>query len=271
MSIRRIFAICLTLLLLYCIGIFCIYILIDFIVFNPVKHSKSYKYSFEYKFNEFTLTQPNNEKLNVVEFNSDLAPKATILFLHGATKSVDYWSKNFAGFFLERNCNVVIPDYRGYGKSEGNSTEFNWNEDAQLVYSWLKTKVNQDSIIIVGYGLGAVTAAYLGTLSPCRLLIMINPIYGIRSWLRAHLPAIFLLPRDPKYDFNCYEYIPNIISPSVLMLNKNTKDMSEESVNHLKRLLNDSNTFFELDHPPKDLPVNDTKFSDAFDLLINNL
>ncbi len=271
MSIRRILAICTTLVLLYCVGIFCIYILIDFIVFSPVKHTNSYYYIHPNRFKEFKLTHPNKENINVLEFKPEIAAKATVLFLHGASKSVDYWSSQFATFFLERNCNFVIPDYRGYGKSDGSSSEFNWYEDAQLTYSWLKNQTNQDSIIIVGYGLGAVTAAYLGTLSPCRMVVLINPIYGIRTWIREKLPAIILLPRDLKYDFNCYEYVPNIISPTVIMLNLNTSDMSLNSMYHLRSLLIDPGSFIELDHPTQELPLNDTKFSESFDFLLKSL
>lgn len=271
MSIRRILAILTSLILLYCIGIFCIYILIDFIVFAPVKHSNSYNYSHPLRFSEFKLTQPNGQRINLLEFKTEISPNATILFLHGASKSVDYWSSQFASFFIERNCNFVIPDYRGYGKSDGSSSEFTWYEDAQLSYSWLKTKTSHDSIIIVGYGLGAVAAAYLGTLSPCRMVILINPVYGIRTWIREKLPALVLLPRDLKYDFNSYEYIPNIISPSVLMLNKHSKDMPENSWKHLQNLILDNGAFIELDHPSKELPITDVKFSEGIDHLFKNL
>ncbi|MEP7195192.1 MAG: alpha/beta hydrolase [Saprospiraceae bacterium] len=254
--------------MLYVIGIFFIYILIDFIVFAPVRHSNSTVYNFTLPFKEFKLSQPNNQKINLLQFKSTTPPKAHILFLHGSSKSADYWAANFAPFFVERNYDVLFPDYRGYGKSEGRPSEFNWYEDAQLSYSWLKSQVGQDSVIIVGYGLGAVTAAYLANLSPCRLVVLINPIYGIRTWIRQKLPALILLPRDLKYDFNCYEYIGNIISPLVLMVNKNSTDITRESVKNLSSLLQDQSGFIELDHPANELPIQDSKFIEFFDQLI---
>ncbi|NOT38516.1 MAG: alpha/beta fold hydrolase [Saprospiraceae bacterium] len=245
--------------------------MIDFIVFAPVRHSNSFNYTNPLKFKEFRLAQPNGQRINVLEFKTEISPKASVLFLHGATKSIDYWSSHFASFFIERSCNFIIPDYRGYGKSDGSSSEFNWYEDAQLTYSWLKTQTSQDSIIIVGYGLGAVAAAYLGTLSPCRMVILINPVYGIRTWIREKLPALVLLPRDLKYDFNSYEYIPNIISPTAILLNKNLKDMPENARRHLQTFVSDQGTFYELDHTHNELPVSDSKFSDAIDNLFKSL
>ncbi|MEO6189959.1 MAG: alpha/beta fold hydrolase [Saprospiraceae bacterium] len=271
MSIRRLLFLISVLVLLYIVGIFCIYILIDFIVFSPVKHSNAYNYKFDLPFKEFKLQQPNNEKINVVQFKPDFTPRAHILFLHGAEKSIDYWATNFAPFLIERNYSVLFPDYRGYGKSDGRPSEFNWYEDAQLSYSYLKSQVGQDSIIIVGYGLGAVAASYLANLSPCRMVILIDPIYGIRSWIRQKLPALILLPRDLKYDFNSYEYIPNIISPLVLMINKNNKSISKESIHHLKSLLPDQGSFIELDHHVDELPLEDSKFVEFFDLLMKDL
>ncbi len=271
MTLRRILILLGSLILLYIIGIFFIYILIDFIVFSPVRHSNNTNYHFPLAFKEFKLSQPNNERINLLQFKPDINPKAHILFLHGADKSVDYWAGHFAPFFVERNYSFLIPDYRGYGKSDGRPSEFNWYEDAQLSYSWLKSQVGQDSVIVIGYGLGAVAAAYLANLIPCRLVILINPIYGIRTWIRQKLPALVLLPRDLKYDFNTYEYIQNIISPLVLMINKNSNELSPESISHLKSLLQDPGSYIELDHPDNDLPLQDTRFTDFFDLLNKDL
>lgn len=267
MTLRRLIILVSTLMMLYVIGIFFVYILIDFIVFNPVRHSQNTVYHFDIPHTEFKLSQPNEEKFNVLQFRPELPVKAHILFLHGADKSADYWASKFARFFTERQYLVAFPDYRGYGKSDSRPSEFNWYEDAQLSYSWLKNQVGQDSVIIVGYGLGAVAAAYLANLSPCRLVVLINPIYGIREWFRLKLPALVLLPRDLKYDFNTFEYIQNIISPLVLMINRNSSDIAPESATHLRSLLQDPGSYIELDHPPGELPVDEVHFVDFFDLL----
>ncbi len=268
MSVKRILILIASLAVLYVVGILFIYILIDYIVFSPVKHSSKTVYSFSSPYKEFRLNQPNNERINMLYFKTDLEAKSNILFLHGANKSADYWATHFAPFFLERDYNVLIPDYRGYGKSDGDPSEFNWYEDAQLSYSWLKSKVGQDSVIVIGYGLGAVAAAYLSNLSPCRMVILINPIYGIRAWIRQKLPALVLLPRDLKYDFNLYEYLPNILSPVIILNNTNSNDITPELAKKLSTLLQDQSNYIALDYPNNELPLQDSKFIEFFDLLL---
>ncbi|MBK6698341.1 MAG: alpha/beta hydrolase [Saprospiraceae bacterium] len=62
------------------------------------------------------MKHPNEEQINVLYFKSSIPAKATVLFLHGARQSADAWAA-YVPAFTERGLNVVIPDYRGYGKS----------------------------------------------------------------------------------------------------------------------------------------------------------
>jgi len=56
-----------------------------------------------------------------------------------------------------------------------------------------------------------------------------------------------------------------------LMINKNSNELSPESISHLKSLLQDPGSYIELDHPDNDLPLQDTRFTDFFDLLNKDL
>lgn len=195
--------------------------------------------------------------------------KGYILFLHGLSKSADFWAE-YAPFFTERGMKLYIPDYRGYGKSRGQANEIGIYEDAQISLAWLKTQTTEDSIVLYGVDLAASAAAFLSTVSPCRQVILENPVYSLRSWMRQKFPLL-MLPYELKYDFNIYEFIPNIISPLTVVQSKNISGAQEEDAKRIERLLKDPGAFIWTDQPKERLPIEDPQFIKYFDQLINSL
>ncbi|MBK7233369.1 MAG: alpha/beta fold hydrolase [Saprospiraceae bacterium] len=236
-SIRRFFYIIIAIVILYMIGIFFIYIFIDFIVFSPVKHSQNHKYSISQEFRELKLDHPNGQKLNLLVFESQIPVKAYLLYLHGTAKSADHWAEQIP-FFTSLGFQVIMPDYRGYGKSQGSPTENGLYEDAQISYGWLKGKTTEDSIYIYGVDFSASVAAYLATISPCRHVILDNPIYSLRSWMRTKFPLL-VLPYELKYDFNVYEFIPNVISPLSILYTTNHPFHKKAELKNILNLVRD--------------------------------
>ena len=86
----------------------------------------------------------------------------TILYCHGNKYHIDhYWDRVM---FLHRlGVNVFIFDYRGYGMSEGTSSEVGLYADgrAALDYVTSHKAVKSDSLILYGYSLGNVVSIYL--------------------------------------------------------------------------------------------------------------
>jgi fermentation-respiration switch protein FrsA (DUF1100 family) len=99
-------------------------------------------------------------------------PRLTILYCHGNKHSLDeYWDRVM--LFHRLDYNVLIFDYRGFGKSEGTSSEESLYTDAKAALNYVYSKgVRQDSIIVYGYSLGNVPAIYLAanTLKPLGLI-----------------------------------------------------------------------------------------------------
>lgn len=86
-------------------------------------------------------------------------PKASILFLHGNAENISthvgavYWLPNY-GF------NVLIYDYRGYGKSEGQVDLDATMTDVKPVIDYMTNRadVNASKLIIFGQSLGGAIA-----------------------------------------------------------------------------------------------------------------
>lgn len=262
-SIRRTIYILTSILVLYIVGIFFIYIFIDYIVFSPVRHSQNQRYSTPEPYKEIKLDHPNGQKFNMLCFKSRSQAKANMLLLHGVAKSADWWS-DYVPFFTERGFNVYIPDYRGYGKSEGRATEIGLYEDAQISMGWLRNQTSEDSIVLYGVDLAACVAAYVSTISPCRQVFLENPVYSLRSWMRNRFPLL-LLPYELRYDFNLYEFLPNLISPLTVFCSRTNPHLSQEEVKSLQGLLKDPGAWIWTDHTGSESIQDDPAYIRFFD------
>lgn len=119
---------------------------------------------------------------------STISTDSVILYLHGQSKHMDYyWSRAslLANVGGKLNYGVFMIDYRGYGRSEGTSTEKGLYEDADAAIDWLISKgVTADKTIYYGFSLGAIPmidrAAYRTDFKPNRLIIE-SPLASVQN------------------------------------------------------------------------------------------
>jgi len=77
--------------------------------------------------------------------------EVTLLFLHGNAGNMSGRLQKIK-IFNDIRCNIMIIDYRGFGKSEGKPTEKGMYADARAAYDYLLTRQDIDTKLIVGYG-----------------------------------------------------------------------------------------------------------------------
>ena len=115
--------------------------------------------------------------------NENLHSTWTILYLHGAGGNISHRLEVLRLFYEKLHCNILIIDYRGFGKSTGNPSEFGLYLDAQTAYDYLiyKEKILPDKLIVLGTSLGASIAIQLVSdpLNRLRLAIFENPFISI--------------------------------------------------------------------------------------------
>lgn len=110
---------------------------------------------------------------------AQIATDTIVLYAHGQSLHMDnYFSRasllaNVGGKY---NYGVFMYDFRGYGMSEGSSTERGLYEDSDAAIDWLKSHgANPDKTIFYGYSLGAIPlidkAAYREDFKPSKLII----------------------------------------------------------------------------------------------------
>ncbi len=99
--------------------------------------------------------------------------KATLIFFHGNAGNIgDRLGK--IDLFYKMGLNVLIIDYRGYGKSKGYPTEKGAYKDALAAYDYLQTRKDLSGKGVVGYGasLGGAIAVDLASKRELTCLIL---------------------------------------------------------------------------------------------------
>ncbi len=179
--------------------------------FNPKTLSKDYKYHFNQKFEEINIPVDTDIELNTLLFKTDSVSKGVILYLHGNAGALHEWGER-APLYLENGYDVFFVDYRGYGKSDSfYSEESQIYNDADKIYAYLKTKYNEDKIIVLGYSLGSGIAAYIASKNSPKLLILEAPYYAWDNNIANIAPMV------PEWMINykipTYRFLANVRCP----------------------------------------------------------
>jgi hypothetical protein len=80
----------------------------------------------------------------------------TIVYWHGNAGNMGFRLKNAAEMYSQIGVNVLMAEYRGYGKSDGSPSEKGLNIDAESVLRYVKAhpKLTNSKIILFGRSLG---------------------------------------------------------------------------------------------------------------------
>ena len=126
-------------------------------------------------YEDIFLEVTGGERINAWYFPvSDSTPSTrTVLFCHGNAGNISHRLPTIR-LLLDLGVNVLIFDYRGYGRSEGKSTEASMYADVRAAYAWLleAKKVNPANLFLFGRSLGGAVAIDLAVTSECAGLIM---------------------------------------------------------------------------------------------------
>ncbi|HRG65103.1 MAG TPA: alpha/beta fold hydrolase, partial [Saprospiraceae bacterium] len=141
-----------------------VYFFQDFIFFKPEKLPKDFAFNYEnLNFDEYILDLQEGVSVSGIHFKVE-RPKGLVFYLKGNSRSIKGWGK-FAVDFNRNGYDVLMVDYRGFGKSTGKRTHSALKEDLQQVYNLIKDKVPEKYIILYGRSLGSGFAAKLASVN----------------------------------------------------------------------------------------------------------
>ncbi|XP_060064455.1 protein ABHD13-like isoform X2 [Ylistrum balloti] len=114
--------------------------------------------------NHFIRTS-DNVRINLVFIKHTHANAPTVIYFHGNAGNIGHRLINSHGFFTSCGVNVLLVEYRGYGKSEGTPSETGLYRDAEAAINFLlgRNDVNRDKIVVFGRSLGGAVAVWLAS------------------------------------------------------------------------------------------------------------
>jgi hypothetical protein len=202
--------------------VFCIYILIvllayffqDRLLFFPHKIHHDFNYQLTANDTEFFLKTSDRETINCI-YATLPQNKNVVLYFHGNGSSLNSW-KEVANDMLPQGANLLMIDYRGYGKSTGTFSEKGFYIDAETAYQFLKSKGYKDeNIFFYGRSLGSGIAVEMAMQHQVKGLILESPYTSVIDVAKSHRP--YLLPGlILKYHFNSLAKAEKINSPVLI-------------------------------------------------------
>lgn len=195
-------------LLVYLVISIALYYLQEYFLFKPEKLPKDFQFNYEnQKFEEYNITTRDNAVINGIWFRAN-EPKGVVLYLKGNSKSIKGWGK-FAVDFTRNRYDVIMVDYRGFGKSTGRRSAKAIKRDLQLVYDKIKKRVAEKHIILYGRSLGSGFAAKLASMNNPRMLILDAPYYSLTKVTARYMPfmPLSILLRYPLPTYKWLKYV----------------------------------------------------------------
>lgn len=197
----------------YALLLVVVYLIQEKFIFKPEKLHQDFKYKYDAPFKELFFDVEEGVRINGLHFWVD-KPLGLILYFHGNSRSIKGWAR-YAKDFFRYNYDVVLVDYRGFGKSTGKRTEKDMLKDMQFVYNTLSVQYTEHHMIVYGRSLGSGFAAKIASENKPRYLILDAPYYSFRKVVERFLPILpmrFLLRFHLRTDkwirhVNCHTYI----------------------------------------------------------------
>jgi uncharacterized protein len=190
-----------------------IYFVQEKFIFKPEKLAKDFIYKYDAPFKELFFEVEEGVSINGLHFYCS-EPKGLILYFHGNTRSIKGWAK-YAADFYRYQYDVVLVDYRGFGKSTGKRNEEDMLHDMQFVYDTLAAQYPEHHILVYGRSMGSGFATYIAAENSPRYLILDSPYFSFKKVAQRYLPFMphrWLLRYKLRTDkwirrVNCHTYI----------------------------------------------------------------
>ncbi|MEL6810794.1 MAG: alpha/beta hydrolase [Bacteroidota bacterium] len=183
------------------------FLLQEKLIFLPTTLPQDYVYHFGRPYEELFLETRDGARLNALHFKTQ-HPKGLILYYHGNAGDLSRWGE-ITSYFDQFGYDVLVMDYRTYGKSTGDLSEAALYKDAELFYNKAKEWFPEDKITVYGRSLGTTFATHVASKNQPKQLILEAPFYNLEFVAKKRY---WFLPVKPllRYSFPTSEKIPKV-------------------------------------------------------------
>ena len=216
------FVILIAIVIIYIVISIALYYLQDYALFKPEKLPEDFQFYYDnQETKEYNLTTRDGATINGLRFFPKGESKGIVLYLKGNSKSIKGWGK-FAVDFTRHGYNVLMVDYRGFGKSTGRRSQKNIKRDMQVVYNKILEQTTEDRIILYGRSLGSGFAAKLASTNSPKMLVLDAPYYSLTKVTARYMPFMPLSVLI-KYPLPTYKWLKYVQCPIHIIHGTNDK------------------------------------------------
>jgi fermentation-respiration switch protein FrsA (DUF1100 family) len=118
--------------------------------------------------------------------------RLTVLVSHGNAGNISHRLHRAALLEAALDADVLLYDYRGYGRSEGAPDEEGTYRDSRAAYRYLVEGrgVRPERLVLFGESLGSAVTLELALTHPCAAVVLESPFTSIRDMVRVALPLM---------------------------------------------------------------------------------
>jgi pimeloyl-ACP methyl ester carboxylesterase len=183
------------------------------LIFLPSALPAEHRFAFGADVHEDWIDVPG-ARLNMLHLRNP-APRGVVFFLHGNAGNLEGWFSN-ADFYRRLNYDLVMIDYRGYGKSSGRiESQAQLEGDVRAAWQRVAARYEGQRRVIAGRSLGTALAAGLAAELQPELTLLISPYESMAAMAREHyrwVPSALL-----RYPLRTDEALARVKSPVLLL------------------------------------------------------
>ena len=170
-------------------------------------------------FEEKMVTTSDGKKIHtwlLLQPNSRDVP--TLIYFHGNAGNMGYRLSNAASMYAKIGINILMMDYRGYGRSTGSPSEIGLNLDADAVLEYAAThpKLINSPMIAFGRSLGGAVSVALAARHPdiVKGIILENTFLSIGAMVDILMPFLTVIkPFVLNIKWDSDAKMPDLIQP----------------------------------------------------------
>lgn len=217
-----------------------LYFVQDKLMFHPEVLPVNYQYKFNIPFQELLIPVNKKTKLSAVLFKAE-RPRGMVLYFHGNSSNINRYAKA-APDFTKHGYDVLMMDYREFGKSTGRLSEAAMYEDALLMYKVARARFAPWQIVVYGKSLGTGIASQLASVRDCKRLLLETPYYSLGD-VAAQAAPIYPYSLMLEFNLPTYEYLPAVTAPVTIFHGTKDDTVPYASGKKLEELLKKSDEF----------------------------
>lgn len=203
----------LILALLYAAAMLWVYLRQESLLFHPDPLPRDHVFALESDVHELSVPVPG-AVISVLQLRLP-QPKGVVFFLHGNAGNLESWFVNTA-LYRELNYDLVMLDYRGYGKSTSRiESEAQLHADVDAVWAAVAHRYQGLVQVVLGRSLGTALAARWASEHQPALTVLVSPYCSMADMAAEHYSFVprFLL----RYPLNTCEFSATL-KGSVLLI-----------------------------------------------------